>query len=67
MKKKMIHLPTPFAHIAPIHNRIPLFHKLSIVKICPKVAVQEKKATLGGIFERHTCFHGKRMPGVEEK
>ena len=41
----------------------PLFHSLSRVKILPKAAVQEKNATLRGIFECHTSFHGKRLSG----
>ena len=45
----------------------PLFHSLSRVKILPKAAVQEKRATLAGIFELHTAFHGKRLSGVEKR
>ena len=45
----------------------PLFHNLSRVKILPKAVVQEKKATLGGIFERHTGFQGKRLSRVEKR
>ena len=45
----------------------PLFQNLSRVKILPKVAIQEKKATLGGMFKRHTGFHGKRLSGVEKR
>ena len=45
----------------------PLFHSLSRVKILPKAAVQEKKATLGGIFEYHTAFHGKRLSRAEKR
>ena len=45
----------------------PLFQSLSRVKILPKAAVQEKKANLGGMFERHTSFHGKRLLGVEKR
>ena len=44
----------------------PLFHNLSRVKILPKAAVHEKKATLGGILECHTGFQGKRVSGREE-
>ena len=45
----------------------PLFHNLSGVKILPKAVVHKKKATLGGIFERHTSFQGKRVSGVEKR
>ena len=38
---------------------IPLFHKLSVVKILPNAALQEKKATLGGILDLQIIFHGK--------
>ena len=42
-----------------------LFRRLSIVKILPKAAVQEKKATRGGTFDCHTIFQGKGMMGKE--
>ena len=38
-----------------------LFRRLSIVRILPKAAVQEKKATQGGTFDCHTIFQGKGM------
>ena len=30
-------------------------------------AIHEKKATLGGIFECHIGFQGKRVSGVEKR
>ena len=45
----------------------PLFHNLSRVKILPKAAVQEKKATLRGMFEHHIDFHKKRLSGVKKR
>ena len=33
--------------------------RISVVKILPKVAVQEKNATLEGTFYCHTIFQGK--------
>ena len=38
-----------------------LFRRLSIVRILPKAAVQEKNATRGGTFDCHTIFQGKEM------
>ena len=46
---------------------IHLFLKLSKVKIFPKAAVHEKKATLEGTFDRHTSFQGKDVPIVKER
>ena len=36
------------------NTTICLFQRLSVVKILPKAAVQEKNATLGGTFDCHT-------------
>ena len=48
MKKQMINrLPIRFTHKAPTHDNTCLRLKLSIVKILPKAAVQEKKQPLG--------------------
>jgi len=39
-----------------------LFLRLSKVKILPRAADQVKKAALGGAWDRHTHFHGNRVP-----
>ena len=47
----MIHrLPTSLTH---------LLQRLSVVKILPKEADQEKKAICGGTFDCHIILHGK--------
>ena len=44
-----------------LHTAICLFQRLSVVKILPKAAVQEKNTTLGGTLDCHTIFQGKSM------
>ena len=62
MKKKMIHwFSTSFTIKYHSNTAICLFQKLSIVKILPKAAIQEKNATLGGTLDCHTIFQGKSM------
>ena len=39
-----------------------LFLKLSIVRILPNVAIQEKNATLKGASVFHMLFQGKEVP-----
>ena len=46
-------------HIASVKHYHTSFTKVAIVKILPKEADQEKKATLGGTFECHIILHGK--------
>ena len=70
MKKKMIHrLPTPLTHITPVKNNNRPLQKLSVVRILPKEADHEKKATLGGTFNCHTTLQGKegRVGGQKER
>ena len=50
-----------FLHIKHHYTIICLFQRLSVVKILPKAAVQEKNATLGGTFDCHIIFLGKSM------
>ena len=55
MKKKMIHwLPTILTHIVQISLQM-----LSVVKILPKEADHEKKATFGGTFDFQIILQGK--------
>ena len=44
-----------------------LFQRLSVVKILPKAAVQEKNATLGGTSDCYTIFQGKSMTEERDK
>ena len=44
-----------------------LFQRLSIVKILPKAAVQEKNATLWGALDCHTIFQGNQWQEKEIK
>ena len=53
MKKMMI-------HGFPITKIILRRRKLSPVRILPKAAVQENKATLGGTLAFHMFFQGKK-------
>ena len=46
-------------HIASVKHYHTSFTKVAIVKILPKEADQEKKATLGGTFDCHIILHGK--------
>ena len=45
----------------------PLFRRLSVDKIFPRAAIQEKKATLEGTFERQSKIYGNDMPLDEDK
>ena len=52
---------TTLTHIAPVKHYHTSFTKVAIVKILPKEADQEKKATLGGTFDCHIILHGKEI------
>ena len=69
MKEQVIHsLPPHFLHMQHQSKiNIPIFQRLSIDKIFPRAEVQEKRATLDGTFERHTIFHGNKLPLVEDR
>ena len=49
------------------NTAICLFQRLSVVKILPKAAVQEKSATVGGTLDCHTIFQGKSMTKQGDK
>ena len=49
------------SELAQSSTAICLIQRISVVKILPKAAVQEKNAILGGTFDCHTIFQGKEM------
>jgi len=53
--------PTPHTSYTYSTSQAPLrlLQRLSVVKILPNEADQEKKATLGGTFDCHIILHGK--------